>query len=91
MRLSGKDIPAGAPLPELLEVARGGTGGAILLSIGCQQRGVYVELSERDSGAVLAFIVGALVFGAFAPRKTAGFAAPSLRALAAALAGKPAL
>lgn len=46
-------------------------------------------LNERDGGAVLAFIVGALVFGAFAPRKTAGFAAPALRALVAALAGRP--
>jgi hypothetical protein len=34
---------------------------------------------------VLAFIVGALVMGAFAPGKTAGFAAPSLRRLVAAL------
>ena len=42
-------------------------------------------LSVQDGGAVLAFIVGALVFGAFAPRKTAGFAAPSLRRLVAAL------
>jgi len=37
------------------------------------------QLDERDAGAVLAFIVGALVLGAFAPRKTAGFAAPALR------------
>ena len=36
-------------------------------------------LSGADASAVLAFVVGALVFGAFAPRKTAGFAAPSLR------------
>lgn len=43
-------------------------------------------LDDRDSGAILAFIIGALVFGAFAPRKTAGFAAPSLHALARALA-----
>lgn len=42
-------------------------------------------LTAPDSGAVLAFIVGALVFGAFAPRKTAGFAAPSLRMLVQAL------
>jgi AcrR family transcriptional regulator len=42
-------------------------------------------LNERDSAAVLAFIIGALVFGAFAPRKTAGFAAPSLRRLVSAL------
>lgn len=37
------------------------------------------ELSDHDAGAVLAFIIGSLVLGAFAPRKTAGFAAPSLR------------
>jgi hypothetical protein len=43
------------------------------------------SLSQRDSGAVLAFIVGSLVLGAFAPRKTAGFAAPSLRRLVEAL------
>lgn len=46
-------------------------------------------LTDRDSGAVLAFIIGSLVFGAFAPRKTAGFAAPSLRLLVQALASKP--
>lgn len=45
-------------------------------------------LDERDSGAVLAFIVGALVLGAFAPRKTAGFAAPSLLSLVRALVGE---
>ncbi len=43
------------------------------------------RLSEKDAGAVLAFIVGALVLGAFAPRKTAGFAAPALRTLVDAL------
>ena len=43
------------------------------------------ELEERDAGAVLAFIVGALVVGAFAPRKTAGFAAPAARRLVASL------
>jgi len=37
--------------------------------------------SPQDAGAVLAFIIGALVFGAFAPRKTAGFAAPALQRL----------
>jgi TetR/AcrR family transcriptional repressor of bet genes len=42
-------------------------------------------LTERDSGAVLAFVIGSLVFGAFAPRKTAGFAEPSLRLLVGAL------
>jgi TetR/AcrR family transcriptional repressor of bet genes len=42
-------------------------------------------LSTADASAVLAFIIGALVFGAFAPRKTAGFAAPSLRRMLAGL------
>lgn len=42
-------------------------------------------LSESDAGAVLAFIIGALVLGAFAPRKTAGFAAPGLTKLVLAL------
>src|SRR5277367_5498179 len=32
-------------------------------------------LRAADASAVVAFVVGALVFGAFAPRKTAGFAA----------------
>jgi AcrR family transcriptional regulator len=36
-------------------------------------------LSTSGASAVVAFVVGALVFGAFAPKKTAGFAAPSLR------------
>jgi TetR/AcrR family transcriptional repressor of bet genes len=40
-------------------------------------------LAEEDASAVVAFVVGALVFGAFAPRKAAGFAAPSLRRLVA--------
>jgi len=39
------------------------------------------RLSTEQAGAVLAFIIGALVLGAFAPRKTKGFAAPGLRAL----------
>jgi len=42
-------------------------------------------LSDHDASAVLAFVIGALVVGAFAPRKTAGFAAPAGRALVAAL------
>jgi TetR/AcrR family transcriptional regulator, transcriptional repressor of bet genes len=36
-------------------------------------------LSTSDASAVVAFVVGALVFGAFAPKKAAGFAVPSLR------------
>jgi TetR/AcrR family transcriptional repressor of bet genes len=42
------------------------------------------RLSTEDAGSVLAFIIGALVLGAFAPRRTAGFAAPGLRKLVAA-------
>jgi TetR/AcrR family transcriptional repressor of bet genes len=45
------------------------------------------RLSAQGAGAVLAFVLGALVLGAFAPRKTAGFAAPALRALVEALGG----
>jgi len=37
------------------------------------------ELSTGDASAVVAFVVGSLVFGAFAPRKAAGFAAPTLK------------
>lgn len=43
------------------------------------------HLDGQQAGAVLAFIIGALVLGAFAPQKTAGFAAPSLRRFVAAL------
>lgn len=42
-------------------------------------------LTDQEAGAVLAFIIGALVVGAFAPRKTAGFAAPGLRKLVTAM------
>jgi len=42
-------------------------------------------LSAQDASTILAFILGALVFGAFAPKKTAGFAAPALAKLIAAL------
>jgi TetR/AcrR family transcriptional repressor of bet genes len=37
------------------------------------------ELSVDDASAVVAFVMGALVFGAFAPKRTVGFAAPALR------------
>jgi TetR/AcrR family transcriptional regulator, transcriptional repressor of bet genes len=50
-------------------------------SIESRSRG---RLSSEEAGSVLAFIIGALVLGAFAPRKTAGFAAPGLRKLVAA-------
>ncbi|MFO0640998.1 MAG: TetR/AcrR family transcriptional regulator [Polyangiaceae bacterium] len=43
------------------------------------------RLSHEAAGAVLAFVIGALVLGAFAPRKTAGFAGPALEKLIAAL------
>lgn len=43
------------------------------------------RLDDRQAGAVLAFILGALVLGAFAPQKTAGFAGPGLRVLVEAM------
>jgi TetR/AcrR family transcriptional repressor of bet genes len=43
------------------------------------------RFAPEDAGAVLAFVIGALVLGAFAPRKTAGFAAPALLALVESL------
>ena len=43
------------------------------------------KLTDHAAGAVLAYVIGALVLGAFAPRKTAGFAAPGLHRLVAAL------
>lgn len=48
------------------------------------------RLTHESAGAVLAFILGALILGAFAPRKTAGFAGPALEALIAALAQRDA-
>jgi TetR/AcrR family transcriptional repressor of bet genes len=50
------------------------------------QRRSRGALSVPASSAVLAFIFGALVLGAFAPKKTAGFAAPAGRKLVRALA-----
>ena len=43
------------------------------------------DLEASECSAVLAFVIGALVFGALAPRRTAGFAAPSLHRIVAAL------
>ena len=43
------------------------------------------KLSAEQAACVLAFVIGALVLGAFAPRKTAGFAAPGLRRLIASM------
>jgi len=39
-------------------------------------------LGPGEAGSLLAFVVGALVIGAFAPRETAGFAAPTATELA---------
>ena len=43
------------------------------------------RFSAQEAGAVLAFVVGSLVVGSFAPRKTAGFAAPGVHRLVAAM------
>jgi TetR/AcrR family transcriptional repressor of bet genes len=53
--------------------------------IGAIQRRAGGRLRVEDASAVLAFVLGALMFGAFAPRKTSGFAAPAARAFARAL------
>lgn len=45
------------------------------------------RLSDHQAAAVLAFVIGALVMGAFAPRKTAGFAAPALQDLVHTMLG----
>lgn len=39
------------------------------------------RFSPQDAGGVLAFVIGSPVLGAFAPRKTAGFAHPALQRL----------
>ena len=46
------------------------------------------QLDAHQSGAVLAFIIGALFLGTFAPKKTAGSAAPQLRQLVEAMRGQ---
>lgn len=53
--------------------------------IGALERRSGGALSNHDAAALLSFVIGALVVGAFAPRKTAGFAAPAYRRFAAAL------
>lgn len=45
------------------------------------QRRSESRFDDREAGAVLAFVIGSLVVGAFAPQKTAGFAAPGFRRL----------
>jgi TetR/AcrR family transcriptional repressor of bet genes len=53
--------------------------------IGTIQERSGQKLSAQQAGSVLAFILGSLVLGAFAPRKTAGFAAPGARVLVGAM------
>jgi TetR/AcrR family transcriptional regulator, transcriptional repressor of bet genes len=45
------------------------------------------ELDAHDAGALLAYVIGALVLGAYAPRVTAGFAAKGGHAMLTALRG----
>ncbi len=58
---------------------------ALDTEVGHVERRARGALTTAESSAVVAFVVGALVFGAFAPKKAAGFAAPSLRRFVAAL------
>jgi TetR/AcrR family transcriptional repressor of bet genes len=44
------------------------------------------RLDDHQASAVMAFVLGSLVFGAFAPRKAAGFAAPALKIFIRAVA-----
>jgi len=44
------------------------------------------SLANHECSAIIAFILGALVFGAFAPKRTSGFASPAGRRLVAMLA-----
>lgn len=44
------------------------------------------RLDDQAASAVLAFVFGSLVLGAFAPKKARGFAAPALKKLMRALA-----
>jgi TetR/AcrR family transcriptional repressor of bet genes len=39
------------------------------------------RLTPKEAGAILAFVLGSLVLGAFAPKRAAGFAAPAARML----------
>ena len=61
--------------------------GMVDVEIAAIQRRSGGRLSDHDAGAILAYILGALVLGAFAPKKVAGFAAPGLRRLVASLGG----
>ena len=55
------------------------------VEIGAVQRRSGNALSAQDSGAVIAFVIGSLVVGAFTPRRTSGFAAPGLKRLVNAM------
>lgn len=46
------------------------------------------ELDGHGASAILAYVMGALVMGAFAPRKTRGFAASGAASLRAGLRGR---
>lgn len=43
------------------------------------------NLTEQEAASLLAYVIGALVLGAFAPRKVSGFAADGARRLVAAI------
>lgn len=47
------------------------------------------RLTPQESGAALAFVLGSLVLGAFAPKRVAGFAAPAARLFRAGRAVAP--
>ena len=80
----------GRPAPGFAEAVRGPPLFARVRrtldgEIGALQRRAGPNATPHDAGALPAFVLGSLVLGAFAPRKTAGFAAPGFRCLAEAL------
>ena len=54
---------------------------AVDVEIAAIERRAAGALSSNGASALLAAVLGSLVLGAFAPRKTVGFAAPGVRAM----------
>jgi TetR/AcrR family transcriptional repressor of bet genes len=46
------------------------------------RRRAHGRMTREEAGATLAFVLGSLVLGAFAPERVAGFAAPAAKVLA---------
>jgi TetR/AcrR family transcriptional repressor of bet genes len=75
-------LAEGAHDPRLAERIRRLIGA----EIEALQRRSGGRCSPEESGALLAYVLGGLALGAFAPRRVAGFAAPAAKVLARAFA-----